>query len=309
MGPPVVRHILRRLLTVPLTLLLVSFVAFVVLRVTGNPVEIFLDINATEEQRQLLMARLHLDQPLPVQFALFIGDVLQGDFGVSLQFGSQAMPVVIERLGATVQLVSVALSIALVVGVGAGIVAAIWKDSFADFAISALAVAGQSMPSFWLGILLIQLFALQLKWLPTSGTGGLEHLVLPAVTLATFLLPNFILITRAAMLETVHELYVTTARSKGASEAVVMLRHVLPNAVNPVLSFLGLQMGRLMGGSIITEAIFAWPGIGSLMIKSISQRDVPIVIAGIFIMAIAIVLANLIVDLLQSVVDPRIRMD
>ena len=309
MGAPVVRHILRRLLTVPLTLLLVSFVAFVVLRVTGNPVEIFLDINATEEQRQLLMARLHLDQPLPVQFALFIGDVLQGDFGVSLQFGSQAMPVVIERLGATVQLVSVALSIALVVGVGAGIVAAIWKDSFADFAISALAVAGQSMPSFWLGILLIQLFALQLKWLPTSGTGGLEHLVLPAVTLATFLLPNFILITRAAMLETVHELYVTTARSKGASEAVVMLRHVLPNAVNPVLSFLGLQMGRLMGGSIITEAIFAWPGIGSLMIKSISQRDVPIVIAGIFIMAIAIVLANLIVDLLQSVVDPRIRMD
>ena len=309
MGAPVVRHILRRLLTVPLTLLLVSFVAFVVLRVTGNPVEIFLDINATEEQRQLLMARLHLDQPLPVQFALFIGDVLQGDFGVSLQFGSQAMPVVIERLGATVQLVSVALSIALVVGVGAGIVAAIWKDSFADFAISALAVAGQSMPSFWLGILLIQLFALQLKWLPTSGTGGLEHLVLPAVTLATFLLPNFILITRAAMLETVHELYVTTARSKGASEAVVMLRHVLPNAVNPVLSFLGLQMGRLMGGSIITEAIFAWPGIGSLMIKSISQRDVPIVIAGIFIMAIAIVLANLIVDLLQSVVDPRIRLD
>lgn len=309
MKAPVIRHILRRLLTIPLTLLLVAFVAFVVLRVTGNPVEIFLDINATEEQRQILMARLHLDEPLLVQFGLFIRDVLQGDFGESLQFGSQAMPVVLGRLGATVQLVSVALTLAFVLGVGAGIVAAIWKDSLADFTISGLAVAGQSMPSFWLGILLIQLFALHLKWLPTSGTGGVEHLVLPAITLATFLLPNFVLITRTAMLETVNELYVTTARSKGASEAIVMLRHVLPNAVNPVLSFLGLQMGRLMGGSIITEAIFAWPGVGSLMIKSISQRDVPIVIAGIFVMAIAIVLANLIVDLLQSVVDPRIRLE
>ena len=235
--------------------------------------------------------------------------MLQGDFGESLQFGSHAMPVVLDRLGATVELVSVALTIAFVLGVGAGIAAAIWKDSLADFTISALAVAGQSMPSFWLGILLIQLFALHLQWLPTSGTGGVEHVVLPAITLATFLLPNFILITRTAMLETVNELYVTTARSKGASEAIVMLRHVLPNAINPVLSFLGLQMGRLMGGSIITEAIFAWPGVGSLMIKSISQRDVPIVIAGIFVMAIAIVIANLIVDLLQSVVDPRIRLE
>ena len=304
-----IQHILRRLLTIPLTLLLVTFVAFIVLRVTGDPVEIFLDINATPEQRQILIARLHLDEPLLAQFARFLGDVLQGDFGTSLQFGSAAMPVVLERLGATAELVGTALTLAFVIGVGAGIVAAIWKDGVADFAISGLAVAGQSMPSFWLGILLIQLFALQLKWLPTSGTGGWEHLVLPAVTLATFLLPNFILITRTAMLETVNELYVTTARSKGASETLVILRHVLPNAINPVLSFLGLQMGRLMGGSIITEAIFAWPGVGSLMIKSIFQRDVPIVLAGIFVMAIAIVLANLVVDLLQSVVDPRIRLD
>ena len=304
-----IQHILRRLLTIPLTLLLVTFVAFIVLRVTGDPVEIFLDINATPEQRQILIARLHLDEPLLAQFARFLGDVIQGDFGTSLQFGAAAMPVVLERLGATAELVGTALTLAFVIGVGAGIVAAIWKDGAADFTISGLAVAGQSMPSFWLGILLIQLFALQLKWLPTSGTGGWEHLVLPAVTLATFLLPNFILITRTAMLETINELYVTTARSKGASETQVVLRHVLPNAINPVLSFLGLQMGRLMGGSIITEAIFAWPGVGSLMIKSIFQRDVPIVLAGIFVMAIAIVLANLIVDLLQSVVDPRIRLD
>lgn len=303
------RYILRRLLSIPLTLLLVGFVAFVVLRVTGDPVEIFLDINATAEQREVLTARLHLDEPLPVQFALFLGDVVRGDFGVSLQFGTPAMPVVLERLGVTVELASVALALAFLVGVGAGIVAAIRKDRPVDFAISSLAVAGQSMPSFWLGILLIQLFALRLHWLPTSGTGGLAHLVLPAATLATFLLPNFVLITRAAVLETVNELYVTTARAKGAGEITVVLHHVLPNAINPVLSFLGLQMGRLMGGSIITEAIFAWPGVGSLMIKSIFQRDVPIVLAAIFVMSIAIVLANLVVDLLQSAVDPRIRLD
>ncbi len=304
-----IRHILSRLLTVPITLLLVALVAFVILRLTGDPVEIYLDINATEEQRQLLTAKLHLDEPVLVQFGLFLGEVLRGDFGESLQFGGPAMPVVLERLGATLQLVAAALTLAVVLGVIGGIVAALRKDRFADFAISGLAVAGQSMPSFWLGILLIQLFALHLKWLPTSGTGGLEHLVLPTVTLATFLLPNFILITRTAVLETINELYVTTARAKGAGEAVVVLRHVLPNAINPVLSFLGLQTGRLMGGSIITEAIFAWPGVGSLMVKSIFQRDVPIVIAAIFVVAVAIVIANLIVDLLQSAVDPRIRLD
>lgn len=304
-----IRHILRRLRTVPITLLLVALVAFVVLRVTGDPVEIYLDINATEEQRQLLTTKLHLDEPVLVQFGLFLSELLRGDFGESLQFGGPAMPAVLERLGATMQLVAAALTLAFVLGIAAGIVAALRKDRFADFAISGLAVAGQSMPSFWLGILLIQLFALHLRWLPTSGTGGLEHLVLPAVTLATFLLPNFILITRTAVLETINELYVTTARAKGAGETVVVLGHVLPNAINPVLSFLGLQIGRLMGGSIITETIFAWPGVGSLMVKSIFQRDVPIVIAAIFVVALAIVIANLIVDLVQSALDPRMRLD
>jgi len=200
------------------------------------------------------------------------------------------------------------LVIAVVGGVAAGIACAVWKDRLPDFVLSGLAVAGQSMPSFWLGILLIQLFALQLGWLPTSGSGSWRHLILPAVTLATFLLPNFILITRTNVLETVGELYATTARAKGCGEALVMLKHVLPNAINPVLSFLGLQVGRLMGGSIITETIFAWPGVGSLMIGSIFQRDVPIVIAAVFLVSLAILAANLVVDLLQSLIDPRIRL-
>lgn len=299
----------RRLLTIPLTLFLVTFVAFIVLRITGDPVQIYLDINATPEQTQLLRQELRLDEPLLVQFGYFAADVLRGDFGQSLQFSRSALSVVLERLGPTLQLISISLAVATVVGLAGGLAAAIWKDRLPDFLLSGLAVVGQSMPSFWLGILLIQIFALNLQILPTSGMGGPEHLVLPAATLALFLLPNFILITRTAYLETVNELFVTTGRAKGASEWRVVILHVLPNAVNPVLSFLGLQMGRLMGGSIITETIFAWPGVGSLMVKSIFQRDVPIVIAAVFVISVAIVLANLIVDVLQSLIDPRIRLE
>ena len=301
--------IIRRILMIPVTLLLVTFVTFIVLRVTGDPVQIYLDINATAEQTEILRKRLNLDRPLVVQFGLFVADILRGDFGDSLQFATPALPVVLGRLKATLTLVSTALVVAVLLGVTAGILAAVRKDRIPDFLLSELAVVGQSMPSFWLGILLIQLFALDLRWLPTSGMDGPLNLVLPTLTLAAFLLPNFILITRTAVLETVNELFVTTARSKGLREWSIMFRHILPNAINPVLSFLGLQMGRLVGGSIITETIFAWPGIGSLMIRSIFQRDVPVVIAAVFIVSIAIVLANLLIDILQSWVDPRMRLD
>ncbi len=300
--------IVRRLLGIPVTLLLVTFVVFVILRMTGDPVLIYLDIGATPEQEALLRSQLHLDQPLPIQFLIFAADIVQGDFGRSLQFSAPAMPIVVERLGPTLQLISVALFIAFFGGVLAGVACAIWKDRFADFVLSGLAVAGQSMPSFWLGILLIQFFALDLKILPTSGTGTWKHLILPSVTLALFLLPNFVLITRANVLETVGELYVVTARAKGLSEKLVLFKHVLPNAINPVISFLGLQLGRLVGGSIITETIFAWPGVGRLMIGSIFQRDVPVVVAAVFMISIAIIVSNLLVDIFLSLIDPRVRL-
>jgi peptide/nickel transport system permease protein/glutathione transport system permease protein len=301
-------YVARRVLTVPVSLFLVLLVTFLLLRVTGDPVDIYLDINGTPEQRALLVERLHLDRPVPVQFGYFLADAVRGDFGQSLQFSAPALPIVLDRLNQTLFLAGVALMLALGAGVVAGIASAHWKDGWADFLISGLAVAGQSMPSFWLGILLIEVFALDLKWLPTSGTGTPAHLVLPAVTLAAFLLPNFVLITRTSLLETMGEQYVATARAKGASEARVLFRHALPNAINPVLSFLGLQIGRLMGGSIITETIFAWPGVGRLVIGSIFQRDVPVVSAGVFVVSIAIVLANLAVDVMQSRIDPRIRL-
>jgi ABC-type dipeptide/oligopeptide/nickel transport system permease component len=300
-------YILRRLAFLPLTLLLVAFATFIVLRLTGNPVDIFLDINRTPEQVEALTKRLHLDQPLPVQFLIFLGDLLHGDFGESLQFTGSAAVVVWERVGATLQLAGTALALAVVLGVLGGLVCAVWRDRAADAVISSIAIAGQSMPSFWLGLLLIEFFALQLRWLPTSGYGDLKHLVLPAVTLATILLPNFVLITRTAILELMSEQFVVTGRSKGMSRPRVLVTHILPNAINPVLSFLGIQLGHLMAGSIITETIFAWPGVGRLLINSISHRDVPVVEAAVFFIATAIALANLLVDVLQMLIDPRIR--
>jgi ABC-type dipeptide/oligopeptide/nickel transport system permease component len=300
-------YILRRLAFLPLTLLLVAFATFVVLRLTGNPVDIFLDINRTPEQVEALTQRLHLDQPLPVQFLIFLRDLLHGDFGESLQFTGSAAVVVWERVGATLQLAGTALGLAVVLGVLGGLVCAVWRDRAADAVISSIAIAGQSMPSFWLGLLLIEFFALQLRWLPTSGYGELRHLVLPAITLATILLPNFVLITRTAILELMGEQFVVTGRSKGMSRPRVLVTHILPNAINPVLSFLGIQLGHLMAGSIITETIFAWPGVGRLLINSISHRDVPVVEAAVFFIATAIALANLLVDVLQMLIDPRIR--
>ncbi len=300
-------YILRRLAFLPLTLLLVAFATFIVLRLTGNPVDIFLDINRTPEQVAALTKRLHLDEPIPIQFLIFLGDLLRGDFGESLQFSNSAATVVWGRVGATLQLAGTALGLAVFLGVLGGIVCAVWRNRAADAIISSIAVAGQSMPSFWLGMLLIEFFALQMRWLPTSGYGEARHLVLPAVTLATILLPNFVLITRTSILELMNEQFVTTGRAKGMSRRRVLLTHVLPNAVNPVLSFLGVQIGTLMAGSIITETIYAWPGVGRLLINSIFHRDVPVVEAAVFFIATAIALANLAVDVLQMLIDPRIR--
>ena len=300
-------YILRRLAFLPLTLLLVALATFVVLRLTGNPVDIFLDINRTPEQVEALTQRLHLDLPIPAQFLIFLRDLLHGDFGESLQFSGSAADVVLDRAGATFQLAGTALGLAVLLGVSGGIVCAVWRDRAVDTIISSIAVAGQSMPSFWLGMLLIEFFALQMRWLPTSGYGELRHLVLPAITLATILLPNFVLITRTSILELMGEQFVVTGRSKGMSRPRVLVTHILPNAINPVLSFLGIQLGHLMAGSIITETIFAWPGVGRLLINSISHRDVPVVEAAVFFIATAIALANLLVDVLQMLIDPRIR--
>jgi peptide/nickel transport system permease protein/glutathione transport system permease protein len=301
-------YVLRRLALAPVSLLLVVLFVFVVLRVSGDPVAIYLGIDATPEQEALLREQLGLDDPLPVQFLHFLADLLRGDFGNSLQFRAPAMAVVGQRLGATLELIAYALSLAVAGGILGGLACAMWNDRLPDLLLTGIAVAGQSMPSFWLGILLIQLFALDLGWLPTSGRGEWEQAVLPTITLATFILPNFVLVTRTAVLETMREQFVTTARARGVGGARALFRHVLPNALNPVISLLGMQIGRLMGGAVVTETVFAWPGVGRLMVSAIFQRDLPVVIAAVFIVAVTIILASLLVDLVQAAIDPRIRM-
>jgi len=300
-------YILRRLALVVPTMALVLLVVFIVLRITGDPAELFLDATAGPAEIAALRTRLGLDQPLPLQFARFVWDLLHGDFGTSLSHQAPALPVVVERLGPTLQLVAAALGLAVLLGIALGLVAASFRDRLADHAISAVAVFGQSMPSFWLGLLLIQAFALELGWLPTSGSGTAAHLILPALTLSAFLLPNFILVTRTAVLEAKREAFATTARAKGLSPMRVLLRHVLPNALNPIISVLGLQVGHLIAGSIVTETIFAWPGVGRLMIGSIYQRDVPIVAAAVVVVSLVIMLTNLLVDVVQAILDPRVR--
>ena len=300
-------YIARRLLFIPLSLLLVTMVVFAILRATGNPVEIYLGIESTPDQVQLLTKRLHLDKPLPVQYLLFLKEVASGDFGVSLQFNEPALPLVIGRLAATLQLAAVGLGLAVILGLLGGIACAVWKDRLVDFVISSIAVVGQSIPSFWLGIVLIYLFALDLGWLPTSGMGTWKHLVLPAFTMSAFLLPNFVLLTRTNFQETMSEQFVITARAKGLPERLVLFKHIMRNAINPVVTFVGLEIGRLMGGSIITETIFAWPGVGRLVVGSIFQRDVPVVEAAVFVLSIIIISSNLIVDVVHTLIDPRIR--
>ncbi|WP_321325370.1 ABC transporter permease [uncultured Parasphingorhabdus sp.] len=300
---------IRQLIWVPITLLLVITVTFFVLRLTGDPATLYLDATATPEQLDILRRQLGLDKPLIVQYGRFLGDILTLDFGHSLQFQAPAINIVIGRLGATFVLIVASLFLSLVLGLVGGLVSAIYKDRAADVAISTFAVVGQSMPSFWLGILLVQLFSLQLGWLPTSGTGGWLHLVLPATTLAAFITPNLILITRTAVLEASAEQFVTTAKAKGLGPIYILVRHILPNAMNPIISFFGMQVGRLVGGSVVTETIFAWPGIGRLMIGAVYQRDVPVVVATVTVTCLAIILANLVVSLMLAAADPRIKLN
>lgn len=302
------RYIGLRLLYVPLSIFIVVFATFFILRLTGDPIDLYLDINRTAEQEAALTRQLGLDQPIIVQLLVYLRNALTGDFGNSLQFGGPAIDAVLSRLGATIQLAGIGLVLSIIVGTTGGIVCAVYKDRIPDFVVSSLALVSQSMPSFWLGLLLIQFFVLELGWLPSSGTGDWTHYILPVMTVMSFVLPNFVVVTRASVIEVLDEQFTVTARSKGLSPLRILLAHVLPNALNPILSLTGLQIGRLIGGSIITETIFAWPGIGRLMVGAIFQRDVPVVIASVFVVSLVIIVTNVIIDLLLSITDPRIAL-
>lgn len=299
-------YIVRRFLQLPFPLLAVSLVVFVALRLTGDPVEMLLGLEATPEQRASMRQKLGLDAPILVQYGHFLRSAATGDFGHSLRFKQPALGLVASRVPNTLVLGLVGLGLAVVVGISLGVAAAMRRGSGLDLSLVSLGVLGQSVPSFWLGILLIMLFAVELRLLPTSGTGDWRHVVLPAVTLASFIVPQVTLLTRSSMLDVLGEPYVMVARAKGLGAFAVMLR-ALKNAVPPVVAYLGLQAGTLAGGAIITETVFSWPGVGQLTIQSIYNRDVVVVEAAVLLMALAIVLANLAADVVNAILDPRVR--
>jgi ABC-type dipeptide/oligopeptide/nickel transport system permease component len=286
--------------------LVVTGVVFVLLHLSGSLVNLLLPLDATAAQRTALTHELHLDEPLPLQYARFLGALAHGDFGTSIYFQRPALAVVLDRLPASLELAAAGIALAILVGIGFGIVAAMYEGSFADTVISAVTVFGQSMPSFWLGIMLILLFAVNLHLLPTGGRGEPSQLVMPAVTLAAFLAPQILLLTRSSMLDVLHDPYITVARAKGLPGRIVILRHALRNALNPVIASVGLQFGSLMGGAVITETVFAWPGIGRLSVEAIFGRDLPIVEASVVVLALFVLFANLAVDIVNARIDPRI---
>jgi peptide/nickel transport system permease protein len=301
-------YLARRLAQSVLVLLGVSFVVFFILYLTGDPALVLLPPDATAEDIREFRARMGFNDPFVVQYGRFLAGALRGDFGQSVRHGEPAFGLVLERLPATFELSGAALLVALLLAIPAGVVSAVRRNTVTDYVATVVALLGQSMPTFWLGIMLILIFSVQLHALPSSGRGGLQHLVLPALTLGLFTTARITRLTRSGMLEVLNQDYIRTARAKGMSGGPIVWKHAFKNAAIPIVTIVGIELGTLLGGSVITETIFAWPGVGRLSVQAIYNRDYPVVQAAVFLLASTFVLVNLVVDLLYTYLDPRIRL-
>lgn len=300
--------VLRRFLQIIPVLILISIVTFMLTRLSGDPTTLLLPLDATEEQRDNLREQLGLDEPLPVQYVSFVGGVLQGDFGQSFRYRQPALEIVMERVPATLELAAASLALALVVGLPAGVISAIRHGTATDGIVQFGSFIGQAMPPFYTGLLLLVFVGINVDWIPTGGRepGSLRHLLLPSLTLAPFMIAIIARFARSSVLDVLGRDYVRTARSKGISERRVITMHVLRNALIPVVTVIGLQVGALLGGAVITEVVFGWPGIGRLAVTSVLQRDFPVVQAVVMLTAVVFVFVNLLVDLIYMWLDPRI---
>lgn len=301
--------IIRRLAHSVLVLAGVITIVFFIMRLSGDPAVLFLPVGASEEEIQQVRKAMGLDQPLHVQYVHFVLDAVQGDFGQSPRYRAPAMSVVLERLPSTLTLTAVALGLCTLVAVPLGISAAVRRDSLWDIFATTLALIGQSVPVFWLGALLILLFGVELRWLPTSGAQGWQSLILPGITLAGLSMALVARMIRSTLLEVLGLDYIRTARAKGLSERVVLFRHALRNAAIPVVTVLGLQVSPMIGGAIVTEQVFAYPGLGRLVVQSVTGRDFPVVQAVVVVTASVVLLMNVLVDLVYVWLDPRVVFD
>ncbi|SIT72787.1 ABC transporter permease [Edaphobacillus lindanitolerans] len=301
------KYLLKSLLKTIPVLLFITLIVFVLMRLTGDPVSLMLPETATQEERETLKNSLGLNDPLPVQYMHFLGDLVKGDFGDSFRYNTDALELVMERLPATIELAIAAMIVAVIISIPLGILSAIKRNSFMDLFITGGAVLGKAMPSFWLGIMLILLFSVMFQLFPVSGRGTLGHLVLPAITLGTGIAAEMTRLIRSSMLEILGQDFIRTARSKGLRETVVVNQHAFRNALIPVVTIMALQTATLVGGTLITETVFAWPGLGQLLVQAVNLRDMAVVQAATFIIAIFVIVSNLSADLIYRLLDPRIK--
>jgi peptide/nickel transport system permease protein len=301
------KFLIGRVLQTVLSMLVVISIVFFLTRLSGNPIHLLLDVNASERDQQILMQHLGLDKSLPVQYGLYVRNIFLGDFGRSVLTRRPVTEHIWERLPATVELGLVAMILSVLIGVPLGVYSAVHRGGTLDGAARVFAVLGQSMPTFWLGLMLILLFGVLLRFLPAGGRGGIEHLILPAFTLGYFTSAAILRLTRSAMLEVLGSDYIKFARLKGLHEQVVLWKHGLKNALLPVVTFAVMLFVQFLGGAVVTETVFAWPGLGRLILESITTRDYPIVQAGVLVLSALYLAGNLFVDVLYSYLNPRIR--
>ena len=300
-------YIGRRLAQTAVVLVGITLVVFWVIRLSGDPVLLMLPADASPQDIQRLRELLGFDQPVHIQLWRFMERVATGDFGTSLRFQEPALALVLDRLPSTVLLAFTALSVAGVIALPLGVLSAVRRNSVWDHAAMGVALLGQSMPIFWTGIMLITIFAVALDLFPSSGSGTIRHLVLPTVALGFLSTGRVTRLVRGRMIEVLGEDYVRTARAKGLTESCVLYRHALRNCLLPVITIMGLELGSTLGGAVVTEMVFAWPGVGRLIVSAIFARDYPLVQAAVLIVAAMFVVVNLVVDLLYVVIDPRVR--
>jgi peptide/nickel transport system permease protein len=285
----------------------ITLITFSLLHMFRDPVSILLPPEATKEEAATLRKAMGLDRPLVVQYARFLSGTLRGDFGNSFVAQRPALGLVLERMPMTLWLAASGLLLAVILSVPLGVIAAVQRNRLLDHSASIFAVVGQAMPLFWLDIMLIIIFAVKLRLLPASGAASFKHIILPATGIAVSLLPILMRLTRSRMIEILSQEYIRTARAKGLRESAVLFRHALRNALIPVVTILGFQSGLLLGGAVITETIFAWPGVASLVVESIFNSDFPVVQAAVAVFALLIVVANLATDITVAWLDPKIR--
>ncbi len=301
------RYLMSRVLQTLLSMLVVISIVFFLTRLSGNPVHLLLDVNATERDQEILTHYLGLDQPLPVQYGIYVKNIFLGDFGKSILTRRPVVEHIWERLPATVELGFVAMFMSVLIGVPLGVYSAVRRGTALDKSARVFAVLGQSMPAFWLGLMLILFFGVMLGVLPAGGRGDFRHLILPAFTLGYFTSAAILRLTRSAMLEVLGSDYIKFARLKGLHEQVVLWKHGLKNALLPVITFAVMLFVQFLGGAVVTETVFAWPGLGRLILESITTRDYPIVQAGVLVLSALYLTANLLVDMLYSYLNPKIR--